>query len=83
MRTTIRLPDDLLAEAKTLAAAERSSLTRIIEDALRESFMRRRRARERQPVRLISFRGQGLRPGVDLDNSADLLDLMEWPDDPA
>ena len=29
------------------------------------------------PVRLQTFRGQGLRPGVDLDHSAALLDIME------
>lgn len=81
MRTTIRLPDDLLTEAKSIAASDHSSLTRVIEDALRESFMRRRRPSPKGPLRLITFRGDGVQPGVDLDNSAELLDLMERADD--
>jgi hypothetical protein len=32
-----------------------------------------------EPVRLPTFSGQ-LQPGVDLDDSAALLDLMEQPD---
>jgi hypothetical protein len=28
-------------------------------------------------VRLRTFRGQGLRPGVDLDDTASLLDVMD------
>lgn len=34
MRTTLNLNDDLLAEAKALAARERLSLTRLIEEGL-------------------------------------------------
>jgi hypothetical protein len=36
---------------------------------------RKRRSRVAKP--LPSFAGQGLQPGVDLDDSAKLLDLME------
>ena len=35
-----------------------------------------------EPVRLIMVNGDGVRPGVDLDNSASLLDLLDAPDDP-
>jgi hypothetical protein len=40
---------------------------------------------KQQPARtnrykLPTFRGDGLKPGVDLDNSAELLDIMEQPD---
>lgn len=83
MRTTIRLPDDLLATAKAIAAADHSSLTRVIEDALRESIARRQSPKPRGLVRLITFRGDGVQPGVDLDSSAALLDLMERADAPA
>jgi len=76
MRTTIRLDDDLLAEAKSLAARTRRSLNAVIEDALRE-MLARREQRARTAVRLTTFRGNGLRPGVDLDDSAALYDLMD------
>src|SRR5262245_57774613 len=66
-RTTIRLPDDLLAEAKRHAAETQRSLTAVIEDALREALSRRpepRRAAAR-PC-LPTFAGDGVLPGVDL-----------------
>jgi hypothetical protein len=82
MRTTIRIDEQLLREAKELAARSGRSLTSIIEDALRESLSRQRDSGGRGPVRLVTFAGKGLRPGVDLDDSASLLDLMEASDDP-
>lgn len=76
MRTTIRLDDDLLREAKTYAAETQRTLTAVIEDALREVLRRRREAPSRAPVRLRTVGGTGTRPGVDLDDSRALLDLM-------
>jgi hypothetical protein len=81
MRTTIRIDASLLQEAKHLAVRTGRSLTAVIEDALRASLARQQQAADRQPVELATFRGQGLRPGVDLDDSASLLDLMEAADD--
>ena len=77
MRTTIRLDDQLLANVKTLAAETGRSLTSVIEDALREMLARATKTDERPPVRLTTVSGNGLMPGVDLDDSATLLDLME------
>jgi hypothetical protein len=82
MRTTIRIDDQLLKEAKQLAARSGKSLTSIIEDALRESLARQRGSGRREPVRLVTFKGQGLLPGVDLDDSAALLDMMDQTHDP-
>jgi hypothetical protein len=78
VRTTIRLDDRLLAEAKKLAAASGRTLTAVIEDALRESLARRANARAGERVELpVSRSGGRLQPGVDLDDSAALLALME------
>jgi Arc/MetJ family transcription regulator len=79
MRTTIDLPDDLLAKAKRLAAEAKRPLRAIIEDALREALGRRRPSRQAAPIRLTTFGGSGLQHGVDLDDSAALLDLMDTP----
>jgi hypothetical protein len=81
MRTTIRLDDHLLAEAKQRAARSGLTLTAVIEQALRESFSRRER-REQKPVTLPSWGEGWVLPGVDLDDSAALLDLMEREDAP-
>ncbi len=77
MRTTIRIDDDLHREAKRLALEPDRTLTAFIEDALREVLAHRNQRAKRQPVRLPTFGGEGLQPGVDLDASAALLDLME------
>ncbi len=81
MRTTIRINDQLLNEAKQLAARSGKSLTSIIEDALRESLARQRGSVKRERVRLVTFSGKGLLPGVDLDDTAALQDVMEAHDD--
>jgi hypothetical protein len=80
MRTTIDLPDPLLSQARRLAAETGRTLTAVIEDAVRESLAHRRQTRDRAPVRLTTFRGSGLQPGVDLDDGAALLDLMDGAD---
>lgn len=78
MRTTVRLDDELLAAAKRLAIRRESTLTAVIEDALREAVERARSAEVAERVELpLSRGGKGLQPGVDLDDSAALLDLMD------
>jgi hypothetical protein len=79
MRTTINIDDTLLAEAKQVAARTGRSLTDVVEDALRESLQRRHRP-ARRAVELPVFGDEGLQPGVDLDDSAALLDLMDEDD---
>jgi hypothetical protein len=80
VRTTIRLDDGLLTQAKETAARTGRTLTRVIEDALRESFARGRADRPPVAVELPTFAGSGLQDGVDLDDSAGLLDVMERND---
>jgi hypothetical protein len=77
MRTTVRLDPNLLSEAKKRAAASGTTLTAVLEQALRESLARRSVKAIVRPVRLKTYKGGGLRAGVDLDDSAALLDLME------
>lgn len=81
MRTTIYLDDDLIVEIKRLAAESGRSMTAVIEEALRSMLAQRGALAERPPVQLKTFRGKGLQPGVDLDDSAALLDLMEEASD--
>jgi len=77
-RTTIRLNDHLLVEAKKLAASTRRTLTAVIEDALRAALARHGEpGQKRRRTKLTTFKGKGLQPGVDLDDTAALLDRME------
>lgn len=78
MRTTLSIRDDLLEESKRRAMDRHTTLGEFIEDVLRVALSRPKVAANRTPaVRLLTFRGKGLRPGVDLDHSAALLDSME------
>ncbi|MBK8275728.1 MAG: type II toxin-antitoxin system VapB family antitoxin [Nitrospira sp.] len=76
MRTTIRLDDQLLKSAKRLAHDTGKSLTAVIENALRQTLSHRPSSkRSRKPVTLTTVSGFGVRPGVDLNDSASLLNL--------
>ncbi len=78
MRTTVRLDDALLREAKQHAARSGRTLTSLIEDSLRQFLATaQRRPHSRRPYRMATFKGTGVAPGVDLSNSAALLELME------
>lgn len=79
MRTTIRLDERLLREAKVRAAEEGRTLTSLIEDGLRSELARRSRARP-TPFQLITFGGDGLAVGIrqeDLKVNSRTLDLLE------
>jgi hypothetical protein len=77
MRTTVRLDDDLFRRTKALAARTGRTLTAVIEDALREALARDRTRRGRPRTVLPTFTGRGLQPGVDLDDTAGLLEIMD------
>ena len=83
MRTTIRLDDELLAQVKHYANERGKTMTAVIEDALRETLSRRQQVEEQEPVKLTTVSGNGLQPGIDLDDSAALLAIMEEAVDPA
>jgi hypothetical protein len=79
MRTTLRLDDALLRRAKAAAAVSGRSLNDLIVDAVRAAL-----APRTSPARVMevpTYKGRGLQPGVDLDDSAALLDLMNRSDE--
>ena len=77
MQTTIHLDDDLLAQVTKLAREKGCDLSRLIEETLRDKITPRPPAAPQTNVRLTTVAGSGIRPGVDLNNSAALLTLME------
>lgn len=76
MKTTLDLNDTLLAEAKAVAAQQRTTLTRLVEEGLQLRLRRQRLPPK--PIRLPVYRGTGgLAPGLDgLSNKA-LLDAVD------
>ncbi len=82
MRTEIHLEGELLSEAERFAIARGATLQALVEEALRQ-LLRKRSPRPHKPDDELPTWGSGwLRPGVDLDKSVALLDLMDQDDAP-
>ena len=76
MRTTLNLDEQLLTFAKHRAVEQGISLAKVIENALRESLSKPEQESKRK-IRLVTFSGVGIKPGIDLDNGRSLLDIMD------
>ena len=78
MKTTLDLRDDLMAQAKALAAKERTTLTRMIEEGLVLRLRRQRAPRVGvlKPLPVSKRRG-GLRAGVDGASNRSLFDAAD------
>jgi len=77
-RTTVRLEDALLEQAKREAARRAETLTGLIEQGLRLVLVQRRATPGRKRVVLPVCRlGGGTLPGVDVNDSSSLLDIMD------
>ena len=81
MRTTINIDEHLLHEAKEVALRTNRSLSEIIEEGMRLFLRGRNPPKATKKVNLITFSGGGLQPGIDLDDSAALLGIMERTND--
>ena len=71
MSTTVTIDDQLLRAAKRIAAQRGVTLSEVIENALR-TLVVDKPAREHRPFKLITFRGDGVRLGIDLDRASSL-----------
>jgi len=77
LRTTIRLEEGLLQDAKRLAMETGRTLTSVISDALREVLARRPVARADRGFRLPTSGRGGTWPGIDLDRTGELLEIED------
>jgi hypothetical protein len=77
VRTTVNIEESALDLGKKRAAETGRSLGSVISDALLQAYSGRPTPRKSERYDLpVSGKG-GMRPGVDLDNSAALEDLMD------
>jgi hypothetical protein len=79
-RTTVRLPKELLARAKRKAAAEGRTLTSLIGDGLRAVLAegaKPKKTSTRRVVLPVSSATGGLRPGIDPNKLATIVQEME------
>jgi putative antitoxin of VapBC-like toxin-antitoxin system len=78
MRTTIRLDEELLKQAKTESERQGRTLTSFIDEALRQMLARSEHPAPKTKVKIPVSRGAGgTLPGVDINDSAALLDILE------
>jgi hypothetical protein len=82
LRTTVRLELGLLDQAKREAAKGGETLTALIEDGVRLAIAQRRKPRKLVDLP-ASTTGGGLLPGIDLNNSVQLWDILDGLEDPS
>jgi hypothetical protein len=68
MKTTVDIPDQLFERARRLAAQQGTTMRALIEAGLRAALEARRAAPARFALRDVSFKGDGLAPGVELED---------------
>lgn len=79
MRTTVRIKDDLLQRAKKRAADEGRTLTSLIEDGLSLILAKPKVSRQERVELPVSKASGGVLPGIDLNRSSDLEEVMNRP----
>jgi hypothetical protein len=79
MRTTVRINDDLLQRAKKRALDEGRTLTSLIEEGLAVILAKPERSRQERIALPVSKASGGVLPGVDLNRSSDLEEVMNPP----
>jgi hypothetical protein len=76
VRTTISLPDELLQNAKALAAQRTVTLGAVIEDALRAHLAGKKPSRQLE-FRLYTVKGRLVNPHLNLDRTSALTALED------
>jgi hypothetical protein len=78
MRTTIRLDDGLLEQAREEARRRGETLTALIEQGLRHELAKTKTAGPRRKVEIPVSKQEGwLRPGLDLTSTSRPLGMLE------
>lgn len=76
MRTIVNLDDDLHRRAKAYAAKHGTTLAALVDEALR-ARLARAASSSRRSVTLPTFRGNGLQPGLTLDDMSTIYDRLD------
>lgn len=79
MRTTITLDDDVAAKLRSLARRSGQAFREVVNDVLRRGLARPAAAAGRESFHVAARDLGARRPGVSLDNIAELIDQVEGP----
>lgn len=77
MRTTVTLDDDVAAKLKAEVRRSGKPFKTALNEALRRGLLARKPSAPRQPFRVRARDLGSLRPGIDLDDVAGLLERIE------
>ena len=78
VRTTLTLEDDVAARVKSESQRSGRSFKEVVNDLLRRGLDAKRPHHPRKAF-TVKARPLGVRPGLDYDNVADLLEQIEGP----
>ena len=79
MRTTITLDEDVAAKLQSLSRRSGRAFREVVNDVLRRGLTRPPELRGRSPFRVVARDLGARRPGVSLDNVAELIERVEGP----
>ena len=79
MRTTLTLDEDVAAKLQAAARRSGRPFREVVNEALRRGLAARRTAASRAPFKVVARDLGQLRPGLSLDNVAELLEQVEGP----
>jgi hypothetical protein len=79
MRTTLTLDDDVAAKLKAKSRRTGRPFREIVNETLRCGLARRRSAAQRLPFKVAARDLGDLKPGLTLDNVAELVERLEGP----
>jgi hypothetical protein len=74
VRTTITIDDQLFEAAKQRAVEKGATFSALIQDAVRAALAKGSAGKRKHRFQLITFRGDGAQPGMDLDRTSALLE---------
>jgi hypothetical protein len=79
VRTTLTLDEDVASKLKSMARKSGRAFRDVVNDTLRRGLARPPAPPSRQPFKVQTRDLGRLRPGLDLDNVADLIEQVEGP----
>ncbi|MBI4421466.1 MAG: DUF2191 domain-containing protein [Gemmatimonadetes bacterium] len=79
MRTTVTLDDDVAAKLKSEIRRTGKAFKQAVNDLLRFALNARRTGRPSRPFRVEARDLGSSRPGVNLDNVSELLEVLDGP----
>ena len=77
MDATIHIDDQLFIRVQQVAQATGQTVDAVISNALTETLTHQQATSSGEIFCFTRDRGMGVMPGVDINNSAELLDIME------